>query len=160
MQPTGSLHVSGFPPGTSRDKIGELCGRAGPVRSVAMKRDYCFVNLASAEVAARARTELTGNTELGGRPLVINFAKETKETKDPKEGNEDSLTAGGATGAGQGADDEAANIEFGGRGSSSEGAAVKVDGSETAVVDDDDTQEGDNGGSAFPSDDESALNFE
>lgn len=51
-----------------------------------MKRDYCFVNMGSAAEAARARLALQGGLALGGRALVINFAKES-ENKEAKAGS-------------------------------------------------------------------------
>ncbi len=80
------MSIQGFPPGLARDKVNACFAAFGSVRSVAMKRDYCFVNMGSAAEAARARLALQGGLALGGRALVINFAKES-ENKEAKAGS-------------------------------------------------------------------------
>ena len=82
---TASLHVAGWAvgdPAITRDSLLRRFRPFGEVRSVAVKRDYAFVNFAAAADAFVARQRLQGAPCLGGigvpgsPPLSIKYAKE------------------------------------------------------------------------------------
>jgi len=68
-----NLHVSGYPPTTTKEQIMVFFGEQCEVTDVVMKYGYCFVHTTDPETATAAKEQLQG-ANLNGANITVNYA--------------------------------------------------------------------------------------